>query len=804
LRLINLPARTRETSRQGGGRTHSDLVWKAFTDLSSETRSTLPLQALKRVLRMVVPPPSVVKKQWQAKVQKCNGSPASIAEATVYPYEYRLQAVISAMRRSERSAMEEAVGEEVEQEQGSNVMERKNQNSFSTNDYVFVLRQFATTGYLTGSEQVIKEIERLGLAVDRKVYEARLATLAQWITTNLDIRRRFWAYQNMTRADERKTGSLAAVLSRSRLPGLVNQGRMPSFFPPEIARLLGDMLYSLRFKDALEYRQSTLDLLLRVAKEIERPEALNAILKAGYGIDLQFPDIPEIGIAVSTRATTKKGSKKRAKQEEEDWVEQVTRATDAVTGSAASISKTADVASATTGSIDGAEINVHAMNTLVDGLGASGDVWKMLQTFEVLGHPLGSQSAGPGRSESSKALDDTPPSTSTLEKVVRRTGTVTSTAAQHAEDADPPLTLSEALNREESSGERLSFFGLLSKTDDDTASSALPSFFNQAEYNGELEVGQAGNRRAEEFLSRPAMPTTLQARARDQARISAYERMDEHTILQVIQDLDPRSRHSYRSNTTTYQTLIRHSARHAAWKMKEDTAAAYAMYALGGHFVKDAAHEMMNRHNVFLDQWVQIREWALAQRSLVLRGTGATTSGTAGSYDSTSDVNKSLRLRLDAIESRKAWLRSKIYHPSLLVTPAMVEALVQALRTGKRLDGQRKRLLAQVVEDVQRCLVYLKEEWEVLTGRQWRADVQAADSGSKDAPPASTSASDFSSRNHNSTSSVSAPTHSPAYLALDHRDAGRKFQLSKHLSLLRRDIAGLEHVVEEVVTVSTE
>lgn len=753
---------------------------------------------------MVVPPPSVIKKQWQDKVQKCTGTPASIADATVYPYEYRLQAVISAMRRSERNTVEGAVGEDVEQDQGSNVMERNNQNSFSTNDYVFVLRQFATTGYLAGSEQVIKEIERLGLAVDRKVYEARLATLAQWITTNLDIRRRFWAYQNMSRADERKTGSLAAVLSRARLPGLANQGRMPSFFPPEIARLLGDMLYSLRFKDALEYRQSTLNLLLRVAKEIERPEALNAILKAGYGIDLQFPDIPEIGIAVSTRVATKKGSKKRVKQGEEDWVEQVTRAADSATVESAASASTqtpTDAASTSTVPVDGAEINVHAMNTLVDGLGASGDVWKMLQTFEVLGHPLRSQSArdSAARSEPPATLDSSAsPTTTTPEKVVRRTGTVISTAAEHGEDADPPLTLSEALNREESSGERLSFFGLSSKTPDDTSSSSLPSFFNQAEYNGELDGGEAGYRRAEEFLSRPAMPTTLQARARDPARVSAYEIMDDHAILQVIQDLDPRSRHSYRSNTTTYQTLIRHSARHAAWKMKEDTTAAYAMYSLGGHFVKDASHEMMNRHNIFLDQWVQIREWALAQRSLVLRDAEAKTSGTdANSAHSVSNNDTSLRLRLDAIESRKAWLRSKVYHPSLLVTPDMVRPFIQALRAGKRLEGQRKRLLAQVVEDVQRCVQYLKEEWEVLTGREWKVETQVTDTLSKDATPGSKSGFAVPSSEHNSTSFTSTQAYSPAYLALDHRDSGRKFQLSKHLSLLRRDIAGLEHVVEE-------
>lgn len=756
---------------------------------------------------MVAPPSSVIKKQWQAKVQKCTGSPASIADATVYPYEYRLQAVISAMRRSERNTLEGAAGENVEQDQGSNVMERNNQNSFSTNDYVFVLRQFATTGYLAGSEQVIKEIERLGLAVDRKVYEARLATLAQWITTNLDIRRRFWAYQNMSRADERKTGSLAAVLFRARLPGLANQGRMPSFFPPEIARLLGDMLYSLRFKDALEYRQSTLDLLLRVAKEIERPEALNAILKAGYGIDLQFPDIPEIGIAVSSRAATKKGSKKRAKQEEEDWVEQVTRAADSATVESAasgSTHTTTDPASTSTVPMDGAEINVHAMNTLVDGLGASGDVWKMLQTFEVLGHPLRSQSArDSARSESPVELDGSAsPTPATSEKIVRRTGTVISTAAQHAEDADPPLTLSEALNREESSGEQLSFFGLSSKTTDGASSSSLPSFFNQAEYSGELDVGEGGFRKAEEFLSRPAMPSTLQARARDPARVSAYETMDDHAILHVIQDLDPRSRHTYRSNTTTYQTLIRHSARHAAWKMKEDTTAAYAMYSLGGHFVKDAAHEMMNRHNVFLDQWVQIREWALTQRSLVLRDAEAKTSGAeANSSHSVSDVTHSLRSRLNAIESRKAWLRSKIYHPSLLVTPDMIRPLIQALRAGKRLEGQRKRLLAQVVEDVQRCVSYLKEEWEVLTGREWKVESQATDTFSKDATLASTSGSAVPSSEHNSTSSTSLPTHSPVFLALDHRDPGRKFQLSKHLSLLRRDITGLEHVVEEAVTV---
>lgn len=803
LRLINAPARTRETSRQTGVRTHSDLVWKAFVDLSSETRGTLPLHTLKRVLRMVVPPSSVVKKQWQSKIQKCNGTQGSIAEVTVYPYEYRLQAVISAMRRSERSAMEESA----EQEQSAHVTERSNPDAFSINDYVFVLRQFATTGYLTGSEQVVKEIERLGLVVDRKVYEARLATLSQWITANLAIRRRFWAYQNSTRADGRRLSGLAKVLWSKRLPGLTNDGTLPAFFPPEIARLLGDVLYSFRFEDALEYRQSALDMLLRVAKELERPEALNAILKAGYGIDLRFPDVPEIGIAPSSPVVTKKGSKRRNKQAEEDWVEQVTRRASPTNQSEQATNATAakllDDSTSSKSAPIGAEINVHAMNTLVDGIGASGDVWKMLQTFEVLGHPLKEDGSGCSAATYSQqeTRQETSASSTLSEKVIRRTGTVTSTSPDHAVDADPPMTLSEALQREEQSGERLSFFGISSKSDDLPGTSTLPNFFNQAEYNGSVS-GEAGSRRAEEFLPRQATPIEIQSRSREAKTVSTLETMDSHAIFEANRRLDTRSRHAYRSNTTTYGTLIRHASRHAAWKMKEDSGAAYAMYSLAGHFLKNATYDMMDRHNAFISQWVQIRQWTLVQRSLVMKEADGEARGHNNQDPSTTatpkqNIPRSLQQRLDAIDSRKTWLRSKIYHPSLIVTPDMVRPLFQALRAGKRLDGARRRVFAQAVEDVQRCVRYLREEWEVLTGRKWQSEAQSTESASNgvESVDPTNNTSTVSSSESSVPSVATSPEFDTTHVALDHRDAAHKFQLAKHLSLLRRDLAGLEELL---------
>ncbi|GHJ86307.1 hypothetical protein NliqN6_2709 [Naganishia liquefaciens] len=810
LRLINAPARTRESSRHAGARTHSDLVWKAFIDLSSETRGSLPLHALKRVLRMVVPPLHVVRKQWHSKIQKCNGTPESIVEATVYPYEYRLQAVISAMRRSERNGLEGTAESDMEVEEAGQVLERSNQNSFSTNDYVFVLRQFATTGYLTGSEQVIREIERLGLAVDRKVYEARLATLSQWIATNLDIRRRFWAYQKTTRAEERRFSGLAAALMRARLPGLANDGKMPSFFPPEIARLLGDMLYSLRFKDALEYRQSTLDMLLRVAKEIERPEALNAILKAGYGIDLQFPDIPEVEIAVSSPVSTKKGSRKRNKQAEADWVDQVTQRARAIgetvqASSAHSIdaSPASPSASFAAAAAIGAEINVHAMNTLVDGLGSSGDVWKMLQTFEVLGHPIKEQKSA-DRSTEPQVLSSSSSSESSsmLARPIRRTGTVTSTSPRHAEDADPPMTLSEALEREEQSGERLSFFGISSKSEYVSGSSALPKFFNQTEYSGNVEE-QTGSRRAEDFLRRQTSPVEIQAHAREPESIAAFRTMDALAILRANEELQPRGRHAYRSNTTTYSTLIRHASRHAAWSMRDNTEGAYAMYSLGGHFIKDAKYEMIDRHSVFLRQWVRIREWAIVQRSLaaqeaetMIRQSGGDSAGSAAA-ELEVDVRHRLQTRMNAIDSRKSWLRSKIYRPSLLVTPEMVRPLFQALRAGKKLEGERRRMFTQALEDVQRCVKFLQEEWQVLTGRQWQSEGQQSEAQADDAQKVDATTGPVPSSPLESPSSLAAtlPAFTPTYVALDHRDSDHKFQLAKHLSLLRRDLAGLEELV---------
>ncbi|KAJ9091494.1 hypothetical protein QFC21_007194 [Naganishia friedmannii] len=818
LRLVNLPAKNRQTRREVGTSTHSDMVWKAFRELSSEIRSTLPLQTLKRVLRMVVPPPSAIRKQWQSKIERCDGSEQSLAAVTTYPYENRLQAVISAMRRSEKLSMEnedEKLG--LEQE----LIPRLNQNLFSLNDYVFVLRQFALTGYITGSEQVVKEIDRLGMPINRKLHESRLATLSNWVSANLDIRRRFWAYQNVSRADERRFGGLSAVLARTKLPGFESLGRMPAFFPPEIARLLGDMLHSLRNKDALEYRNATLDLLLRVAKEIERPEALNAILKAGYGIDLQFPDIPESGIDVENRVTAKKGGGKRAKRgsrAEEDWVDQVTRRTSEMNQATASgTTATATIPSAASTLDNGhqstsnpTEISVHAMNTLVDGLGTSGDVWKMLQVFEVLGNPLlTNNKAVHSPSDSATADFALTQGGSAHAKLVRRTGKVTSTSPQHDEDADPPMTLSEALQKEESSGARLSFFGLSSGSDTQTG---LPNFFNQSEYSNDAADSHAGVRRAEEFQSRQPTPKAIQTDARDSSRTAHYQIMSDRAIRQVLRDLEPNGRHSYHSNTTTYQALIRHSARHAAWKMKEDTVVARAMYSLGGHFVKDAVHEMIARHNVLIGQWVHVREWVVAQRALATQQAKAmerdngTTEGSerpSATASLSQAADKWLVAQLAAIESRKNWLRSKIHHPAIMVTAEIVTPLFQALRAGKRLDAERGRMVRMLIQDVQRCLEYLKEEWEVLTGRVWTQEKRPF-GGTQSVPtPSSTGHTTLSPPGLGGESTLrddpllNTMDFDPIHVATDHRDYHRTFQISKHLSVLRRDLTGLERLLEE-------
>ncbi|KAJ9124610.1 hypothetical protein QFC24_003403 [Naganishia onofrii] len=809
LRLLNLPAKNRQTTRETGSSTHSDMVWKAFRELSNETRSTLPLQTLKRVLRMVVPPPSTIRNQWQSKIARCDGSEQSLAAVTLYPYENRLQAVISAMRRSEKNSMDnedEKLG--LEQEP----IPRINQNLFSINDYVFVLRQFALTGYLTGSEQVVKEIARLGIPVNRKVHESRLATLSNWVSANLDIRRRFWAYQNVSRADERRFGGPSAVLARTKLPGLASRSRMPAFFPPEIARMLGDMLHSLRNKDELEYRNATLDVLLRVAKEIERPEALNAILKAGYGIDLQFPDVPESSIDVENRVTAKKASGKRAKRgsrAEEDWVDQVTRrtsemdkATASGSGSAAAVHSAPTMNNGQESNSNPTEISVHAMNTLVDGLGTSGDVWKMLQVFEVLGNPLHTKVHS---SSASETLQSAPTEGGSTEaKLVRRTGKITSTSPRHDEDADPPMTLSEALQKEESSGARLSFFGLPSTNDLQTN---LPNFFNQAEYNDEVPDASVVARRAEEFLSRQPSPKPIQTDARDPSRTASYQTMSDRAIRQVLRDLDSNGLHSHHSNTTTYQALIRHSARHAAWKMKQDTVAARAMYSLGGHFVKDAVHEMVARHNVLIEQWVHVREWALAQRALATQQAEAMKrdhAPTAGAESTSSNAaDQWLSNQLAAIDSRKNWLRSKIHHPAILVTAEMVTPLFQALRAGKRLDAERERMVRMVMQDVQRCLEYLKEEWEVLTGRGWKTENHPSSGATAASTPAAagqtTSSSDHAEGAPTSQDRVLPKTteFDPIYVATDHRDSHRTFQLSKHLSMLRRDLTGLERLLED-------
>ena len=159
------------------------------------------------------------------------------------------------------------------------------------------------------------------------------------------------------------------------------------------------------------------------------------------------------------------------------------------------------------------------------------------------------------------------------------------------------------------------------------------------------------------------------------------------------------------------------------------------------------------------------------------------------------DGRHRLQMRMDAIESRKSWLRSKIYRPSLLVTPEMVRPLFQALRAGKKLEGERRRMFTQALEDVQRCVQYLREEWEVLTGRQWKSEAQSSESDGMQQADATTNTAPPSSSESPAPLIATSPSFEPTYIALDHRDSHHKFQLSKHLSLLRRDLAGLEELV---------
>ena len=119
-------------------------------------------------------------------------------------------------------------------------------------DYHFVLSQFAAVGHHIGAARVLDEMERIGVEPRTKTYGICLQAIAHRLCLPCPQ----WKRDQVL--DE------CVQFSMRVLEGIRNRG--------------------------IPITSVNLDLAMRIIKEAGRPDAFEALLRIGYGIDLSFPD----------------------------------------------------------------------------------------------------------------------------------------------------------------------------------------------------------------------------------------------------------------------------------------------------------------------------------------------------------------------------------------------------------------------------------------------------------------------------------------------------------------------------------
>ena len=660
--LVSLVNVNRDLDEEQLGYRHWDRTWEELKSLNKKQRDDLTPALLKRVLRHVVPPGHVARAQMIFNRNAADLSEADISTVTQYTWEPRLQLVASLMKS-------------LEPHNGDGVV-RPQDRVLEIDDYLFVLRQFAVTGHLAGSERVVKEMIASGIPLDIKVYDLRLAVLTKWLTIRKDIYRRFVAHK--ARTEDTHTYGVERDAIRDSTP----------FFPPDIAELFQDMLKSMKGKKEIVYRQFTYDMILRVAKETGNKTAMEKMLKTVYQVDLEFPETEMSALR----------SRLDGLIHDDDL-----NGTSEVLDRARGLTPQALA--------DEPQLNTHAFNTLIFHLAERGDLKAMLQAFEVFGQPVHEMELASEAETLYSAVveaeveeDVDVDAEFEFEGVVAGKGegeTTTTESREHEVNDvdDEPLTLSEALAREEASGQRLGFFGQTTTPD--------PSIIA----GGESRVEEPGFpiRPAHVFLPRIAFPKELEASLVNTLRSSSSTPSTPSNPLQSLRELEHTDQ-PFLTNSSTYRTLIKACAVHSS--LSTSSTDRRQAFNLGLHFLLCASRDMMWRHNRFLATWIKIRETTsdlrLPRDWINLKWP-----------DGTGDINPIRRA-----------LRSRLIHPALTVDSHMVSPLFKMLRQARSLRGDPEnrrwvrrnvRVLEKWVERVRR---YQEEEWRVMTGREWKGEGQ--------------------------------------------------------------------------------
>lgn len=619
--LLSTPERSRASS-------HSSKVWYLYRRLAMAedandpqltgepdvldskgrpaTTFRMDRPMLSRVLRQCVPAPVVVRKTLAVRIARSTEQLASIQAVTAYDWEPRLKDVIGRIKAVAAREAEAAA-------EGSSSGASAVSHWASPEDYEFVMQQFAYSGHLVGSEELWRQLRTTDVLMTRGSCALRIATFAKWLSVRVAIRKRF----EVTNAPERRRHAFGDSIR-------IADAKARPFFPPEVAALFHDILAEVpKPTDPLPFRKLAYDHLLRAAKEAGLEGATTTILRLAYGVDLSWPDVP---VAQIEPALLRKRSSNSAINDEE-WARLIPE-------------------SAASSSTAMAPISVHSINTVLHMLVSRGDIWRAVQTLDALSRPRGSAAWTSGRPR--RIANE-------LDTIGRFTQNPR--PASNADD-DEPLTLSEAIKREEQSGQRLGVFGgrrwLAAEEDQqvetpEPASEETPSFPTPTGFD--------------DFLS--PVPTPLE--------VAAEARSRDYTFV-----LPPHA-----PNATSFAMLIEGAARWGASSSKGSRADLnLELLELAVQLVHHAAREQAEQRNSYIRAQLNIR---------------------------------AAKPNVDDVEAWKQDRLRSLDTPTVTVDAEMLRPIFSAIyMSAARAPG--RRLVAELLEVVGKVLSTLREELQVLQG----------------------------------------------------------------------------------------
>lgn len=642
--MMYIPASKKEINPQ------HDKAWAAFTGLTDETRSKLPAYMLKRILRHVVPTKKFIQKAFIAKRNASTLSERDTTQVTDFPWEPRLQYVTSYLKALEES-------EKLQKGRPLEPQER----IMEISDYLHILRLFSLTGHIHGAEMVIREMQAVGLPLTDTALELRLAVITTWLSTRKQIYRRF-VYEEAKRTHRTVYGIGHKAVVQTQ-----------PFFPPDIAALLKDILQAIQNQSAPHYRRFSTDLLLRIAKETGNDQALEKLLKTVYRVDLKYPDADTENFALdSVEKDQRKASTKWSKGLPTNNVDQGTGLSPVPR-----------------------EMNVHTLNTVIARFAEQGDIWKVLQTLDVLSTPI-------DRIELKSKLDI--PGASGL-GLISDLGQGITTVIQ--EDARPQIqeeeavTLTEALRREAESGETLGFFG-----------KATPVDVTPTEVSIKFPI-----RPSSDFLSVLPSPFEIQSHMAE-TPMSSVSRNDMRYY-----DND------HLTNSKTYDQAIKACAIQAG--IARNYVERRRATALGIHFLKVAVRDMMERHNAFLAVWLRMTSLTHDLKDFAKESKLPTELVDADGEETLVARNKTLaKTRVDEMKADqiRAKLRAQMEYPAINIDSWMVLPLYQVIRSAKSNRGERglsswiTRSLEELDAEVEKVSQYYRQEWQIITGCPFDAE----------------------------------------------------------------------------------